>query len=405
MAYDTSPKIRCKDVWKVFGKGGEDIIKGWDKYKEMNKVERLENTGCVVGTQKASFQVSEGEIFCLMGLSGSGKSTLVRCINRLHEPTAGKVFIDNQDITALSDPELREVRRKKMGMVFQNFALLPHRKLVNNAALGLEVQGVDKKEREKKAYEALELVGLKGWEKSYPYELSGGMQQRVGLARALATSPEILLMDEAFSALDPLIKRQMQDEFVKLIKKVKKTIVFVTHDLHEALRIANHIAIMKDGAIVQQGTPAEIVLNPAKGYVEEFVQDLPKTKFITAQDIMQKPDNWVLPVGCTNEELVNKMNEHGLRFAFLVDENQQVKETVDYFSFIASNGFSKSIEDIPKDKRPSTYPTISVSGDTFLESLLTKSASTKVPIIVNDDQGKIQGIIPRETILTSLQSA
>ncbi len=405
MAYDSSPKIKCEDVWKVFGSRSEEIIKNWDLYKGMNKVERLEKTGCVVGTQKASFQVSEGEIFCLMGLSGSGKSTLLRCINRLHEPSAGKVYIDDQDVTSLSDLELRNIRRQKTGMVFQHFALLPHRKLVNNAALGLEVQGVDKKEREKRAYEALELVGLKGWEKSYPYELSGGMQQRVGLARALATNPEILLMDEAFSALDPLIKRQMQDEFVKLIKKVKKTIVFVTHDLHEALRIANHIAIMKDGAIVQQGTPAEIVLNPAKGYVEEFVKDLPKTKFITARDIMQKPDNWILPIGCTNEELTNKMNEHYLRYAFLVDENQQVRETVDYFNFIASNGFSKSIEDIPQENRPTYYPTVSVSGDIFLESLLNKAADTKVPIVVNDDQGKIQGVIPRETILMSLQTA
>ncbi len=290
-------------------------------------------------------------------------------------------------------------------MVFQHFALLPHRRLVKNAAFGLEIQGLEKKEREKKAYEALELVGLKGWEKSYPYELSGGMQQRVGLARALATNPEILLMDEAFSALDPLIKRQMQDEFVKLIKKVKKTIVFVTHDLHEALRIANHIAIMKDGAIVQQGTPAQIVLNPAKGYVEEFVQDLPKTKFITAQDIMQKPDMWILPAGSTKEAVINKMNENNLRFAFLVDENQKIQDTVDYFSLNSFNGSSKTIKDVPNGKSPAYYPTVTVSGDTFLESLLDQAADTKVPIVVNDSQGKIQGVISRETILTSLQSA
>lgn len=398
-------KIKCEDVWKVFGSGANSIIKDWDQYKKMTKVERLEKTGCVVGTRQASFQVAQGEIFCLMGLSGSGKSTLLRCINRLHEPSAGKVFIDDEDITALSGLELRDVRRKKTGMVFQHFALLPHRKLVHNAAFGLEVQGVEKKEREKKAYEALELVGLKGWEKSYPYELSGGMQQRVGLARALATNPEILLMDEAFSALDPMIKRQMQDEFVKLIKKVKKTIVFVTHDLHEALRIANHIAIMKDGAIVQQGTPAQIVLNPAKGYVEEFVKDLPKTKFITAQDIMQAPEKWVLPIGSTQEELMNKMNENDLRYAFFVDENQKIQDTVDYFNLALINGSDKSIEDIPKEKRPSFYPTLSVSGDTFLESLLDKAASTKVPIVVNNDQGKVMGIISRETILTTLQSA
>ena len=405
MAHDTTAKIKCEDIWKVFGDQGQDIIKDWGRYKDMNKVERLKKTGCVVGTRQASFQVAKGEIFCLMGLSGSGKSTLLRCINRLHEPTAGKVFIDNQDITALSGLELREIRRQKTGMVFQHFALLPHRRLVKNAAFGLEIQGLEKKEREKKAYEALELVGLKGWEKSYPYELSGGMQQRVGLARALATNPEILLMDEAFSALDPLIKRQMQDEFVKLIKKVKKTIVFVTHDLHEALRIANHIAIMKDGAIVQQGTPAEIILNPAKGYVEEFVKDLPKTKFITAQDIMQAPDKWILSVGSTSEELTNKMSENNLRYAFIVDENQKIQDTVDYFDLTLLNGSSRSVEDIPKDRRSTHYPTLSVSGDTFLESLLNKAADTKVPIVVNDSQGKIQGVISRETILTALQSA
>jgi glycine betaine/proline transport system ATP-binding protein len=407
MAEKTSSKIKikCKDVWKVFGPEPQDIIKNWDQYNAMNKVERLKKTGCVVGTQQASFQVAEGEIFCLMGLSGSGKSTLLRCINRLHEPTAGKVFIDDQDITDMSGLELREIRRQKTGMVFQHFALLPHRRLAKNAAFGLEVQGLEKKEREKKAYEALELVGLKGWENSYPYELSGGMQQRVGLARALATNPEILLMDEAFSALDPLIKRQMQDEFVKLIKKVKKTIIFVTHDLHEALRIANHIAIMKDGAIVQQGTPAEIVLNPAKGYVEEFVKDLPKTKFITAQDIMQPLDKWVMPVASSTKELINKMTKNNLRFSFIVDENQKVVDTVDYFNLTLLTGPSQSIEDVPKEYRPSHYPTLSISGDTFLESLLDKAADTKVPLVINDDQGRIQGVISRETILTTLQSA
>jgi len=405
MAEKKIPKIKCEDVWKVFGLKGEDIIKNWDQYKTMNKVELLEKTRCVVGTRQASFEIAKGEIFCLMGLSGSGKSTLLRCINKLHEPTAGKIFIDDQDITALSGPDLRKIRREKTGMVFQNFALLPHRRLVKNAAFGLEIQGVDKKEREKKAYEALELVGLKGWEKSYPYELSGGMQQRVGLARALATNPEILLMDEAFSALDPLIKRQMQDEFVKLIKKVKKTIIFVTHDLHEALRIANHIAIMKDGYIVQQGTPAEIVLNPEKGYVEEFVKDLPKTKFITAQDIMQKPDLWTMPVGSTSQEVMNKMNANGLRYAFLVDENQRVLSTVDHFSLMSCEGTLTSLNDVPKDKLSPYYKLVTVSGDTFLESLLGQSADTKIPIVVNDDQGRIQGIISRETILGSLRSA
>lgn len=405
MTDGTTPKIKCENVWKVFGPIADNIIKDWDQYKDMDKVERLAKTGCVVGTRQATFQVGEGEIFCLMGLSGSGKSTLLRCINRLHEPTAGKVIIDNQDITALSGPDLRKIRREKTGMVFQHFALLPHRRLVANAAFGLEVQGVSKTEREKKAYEALELVGLQGWEKSYPFELSGGMQQRVGLARALATNPEILLMDEAFSALDPMIKRQMQDEFVKLIKKVKKTIVFVTHDLHEALRIANHIAIMKDGYIVQQGTPAQIVLHPEKGYVEEFVKDLPKTKFITAQDIMDKPDGWVLPFGSSLEEIIRIMNERNLRYSFLVDENGRIQNTIDYFSITSHTDPYKSFEEIPEDQLSPHYPLVTVAGDTFLESLLSEAANTKVPLVVNDKQGKIQGVISRERLLISLQSA
>jgi len=405
MANETTPKIKCEDVWKVFGPVAQDIIRDWDQYKEMDKVERLAKTGCVVGTQQASFQVGEGEIFCLMGLSGSGKSTLLRCINRLHEPTAGKVFIDNQDITSLSGLELRKIRREKTGMVFQHFALLPHRRLVANAAFGLEVQGVSKKEREQKAYEALELVGLKGWEKSYPFELSGGMQQRVGLARALATNPEILLMDEAFSALDPMIKRQMQDEFVKLIKKVKKTIVFVTHDLHEALRIANHIAIMKDGYIVQQGTPAEIVLKPAKGYVEEFVQDLPKTKFITGQDIMEKPDDWVMPISSSANKVFDKMTEKNIRFAFLADENGRIQKTVDYFVLGPLIEAQTSINDISEYELSPSYQLASVSSNTFLESILSKAADTKVPIVVNDTQGIVQGVISREIMLQSLQSA
>ena len=404
MAKDSPPKIICEDVWKVFGKNSADIIKNWDRYKDMNKVERLEKTGCVVGTRQASLKVREGEIFCLMGLSGSGKSTLLRCINRLHEPSAGKVFIDNEDIMGLSGQELRKIRREKTGMVFQHFALLPHRKLIKNAAFGLEVQGVPKKERERKAIEALELVGLKGWENSYPFELSGGMKQRVGLARALATNPEILLMDEAFSALDPLIKRQMQDEFVNLIRKVKKTIVFVTHDLHEALRIANHIAIMKDGYIVQQGTPADIILHPEKGYVEEFVKDLPKTKFITAQDIMQKPDNWVVPMGSGTDVIVNKMNEFNLRFCFFIDENQRIHEPIDFFCLAKDDGGLRDVNDIPKGKR-SNLPMVTVTGDTFLENLLSKATSTKVPIVVNDEDGRVQGIISREIILTTLQSA
>ena len=210
MKDDELTKIRCKYLWKVFGPDPQKIINNWDSYAGMDKIQRLKETGCVVGTRDASFNVKEGEIYCLMGLSGSGKSTLLRCINRLHNPTHGKVFIDGQDITGLPPKELRDLRRKKTSMVYQHFALLPHRRVIDNVSYGLEIQRIDKAKRRKKAYEVLELVGLKGWEKNFPNELSGGMQQRVGLARALATDPEIMLMDEAFSALDPLILRQMQ---------------------------------------------------------------------------------------------------------------------------------------------------------------------------------------------------
>ena len=403
MSQQALPKICCENLWKVFGPEPEKVIQEWDSFKELDKIKLLDQTGCVVGTREASFNVGVGEIYCLMGLSGSGKSTLVRCINRLHEPTQGKVFIDDQEITALSQQELREMRRKKTGMVFQHFALLPHRKLVRNVALGLEIQGVDKAVQKKKAYEALELVGLKGWENSYPYELSGGMQQRVGLARALATDPEILLMDEAFSALDPLIRRQMQDEFIKLIKKVKKTIVFVTHDLNEALRIASHIAVMKDGAIVQQGTPAEIVLHPETDYVAEFVQDLPKMKFITANDILEEPEKWLMKEDQSVSSILQKMDREWIRFGFIVSEDQRIKCALDYFQLAGGEESEYLDKPPPEGKVITEFP--AVDPDTFLEDLLKQGAESKLPIIVRDGQERLLGIISREKLLIALTTA
>ncbi|MEW6263483.1 MAG: glycine betaine/L-proline ABC transporter ATP-binding protein [Thermodesulfobacteriota bacterium] len=396
------PTIRCENVWKVFGPNPRRIVAEWASCQDLDKIQRLHQTGCVVGTREATFQVAKGEIYCLMGLSGSGKSTLLRCINRLHEPTHGQVYLDDQDITAMSAGELREFRRKKTGMVFQHFALLPHRRIISNVALGLEIQGVPKAEREKKAVETLELVGLQGWEKSYPHELSGGMQQRVGLARALATNPEILLMDEAFSALDPLIRRQLQDEFVNLIKKVKKTIVFVTHDLNEALRIASHIAIMKDGAIVQQGTPAQIVLHPAKGYVEDFVRDLPKIKFITAADIMEPLDKWAVGPGDSSERIIKKMDVEDLRFGFIVSEDQRVLNVLDYYRLVSKDRPVNPAAPPTGESLGSFFPILYAEPTTFLEELLKMSARSKVPIVVNDEGGKAAGIIPRETLLVAL---
>jgi glycine betaine/proline transport system ATP-binding protein len=276
--------VSCRDVWKVYGPKADDIVGSPDA--SLPRAELLAKTGCVVAVRDVSFEVTEGEVFVVMGLSGSGKSTLVRMINRLHDPSAGQVLIDGEDVVKLDDERLRELRRRKISMVFQHFGLFPHRRIVENVAFGLEVQGVEKDERNAKADEVLEIVGLGGWGNAYPDELSGGMQQRVGLARALATDPEIMLFDEPFSALDPLIRRDMQDEVVKLQRELKKTMIFITHDLMEALKLGNRIAIMKDGAFVQVGTPEEVVAHPADSYVADFIRDVPRAHVLTARSIM-----------------------------------------------------------------------------------------------------------------------
>ncbi|EXL04926.1 quaternary amine ABC transporter ATP-binding protein [Aquamicrobium defluvii] len=282
--------VSVRDVWKIFGRSGAALI---DRIanEDLTKDEVRERYGCVVGVSAASFDVRKGEIFCIMGLSGSGKSTLIRHINRLLEPTAGKIFINGEDITALSEPELRRLRARRIGMVFQNIALLPHRTVRDNVALPLEVQGMKRSKRFEVAEESLRLVNLVGWEDKYAHELSGGMQQRVGLARAMAADPDILLMDEPFSALDPLIRRQLQDQFMELASGMQKTTIFITHDLDEAIRIGHRIAIMKDGAIVQTGTPEEIVTNPIDAYVADFVAGISKLKLIYARSIM-RPFDW-----------------------------------------------------------------------------------------------------------------
>ena len=281
----TEATVSCRNVWKVYGPHADRIVGSPDA--ALSRQELLEKTGCVAAVRDVSFDVTEGEVFVVMGLSGSGKSTLVRMINRLHDPTAGQVLIDGEDVVQLDDERLRDIRRRKISMVFQHFGLFPHRRIVENVAFGLEVQGIEKNERNAKASEVLETVGLGGWGNSYPDELSGGMQQRVGLARALATDPEIMLFDEPFSALDPLIRRDMQDEVLKLQREVKKTMIFITHDLMEALKLGNRIAIMKDGAFVQVGTPEEVVSHPSDSYVADFIRDVPRAHVLTARTIME----------------------------------------------------------------------------------------------------------------------
>ncbi|RMQ50284.1 Glycine betaine/L-proline transport ATP binding subunit [Pseudomonas cichorii] len=277
--------VDCQSVWKIFGQNSRAAMEAVVQ-KGLSKTRILQEYGCVVGVSDVSLQVRRGEIFCIMGLSGSGKSTLIRLLNRLITPSSGKVLVKGNDLSALSPAQLREVRARNIGMVFQSVALLPHRTVLENTAFGLEVQGVGKAERYQVAERALAKVGLSDWASRYPNELSGGMQQRVGLARAITANPEVILMDEPFSALDPLIRRQLQDEFRQLTKDLGKSAVFITHDLDEAIRIGDRIAIMKDGVIIQVGTAEDIVLNPADDYVAEFVAGISRLHLVKAHSLM-----------------------------------------------------------------------------------------------------------------------
>ena len=281
-----TPAIRVEHVWKIFGNTSPEALQDIQVNK-ISKKEALEKYNAVIGVADVSFEVEPGEIFCVMGLSGSGKSTLVRHFNRLLEPTSGQIFINDIDIVGLDADTLREYRNKKIGMVFQNFALMPHRSVIDNIAMPLEIRGVNKNQRYEEVEKILDVVELKGWGNKFAHELSGGMQQRVGLARALAANPEVLLMDEPFSALDPLIRRQLQEEFIKLSKVMKKTTIFITHDLDEAVRVGHRIAIMRDGQVIQIGTPEEIFINPKDKYVEEFVKGISRLKVVKASTIMK----------------------------------------------------------------------------------------------------------------------
>lgn len=386
--------VKVKNLYKIYGskpRKALELVKNG-----VTKDELLKRTGNGIGINHADFEVAKGEIFVVMGLSGSGKSTLIRCLNRLIEPTDGKVIIDGEDICACDDKKLLEIRRKKIAMVFQHFALFPHRTVSENVAYGLEVQKEDKELRKKKAYESLAMVGLKGYEESYPNELSGGMQQRVGLARALATDADILLMDEAFSALDPLIRTEMQDELMALQDNMKKTIIFITHDLDEALKIGDRIAIMKEGVIVQIGTPEEILEHPADEYVKTFIKDVNRTKVLTASTIMKKPD----PIITQKDGIrmaVRKMEEANISSIFVVNKERilQGLVTIDAAVEAIKSGETDIsqlfIEDVEK-----------VAPDTTLSDLLPIAVHTKYPIAVLNEQRKLLGIIVRVTVLAGI---
>jgi glycine betaine/proline transport system ATP-binding protein len=299
--------ISCKSVYKIFGDNASKLFKESNGIVDPNY---FQSEGCIVGVNNASFEVDNGEILVIMGLSGSGKSTLLRCISRLTEPTAGQIILDGHDMLSLSPKELIEIRREKMGMVFQNFALLPHKTVLENIAFPLQVKGINTKDSINKALEMTELVGLKGRENYFPRELSGGQQQRVGIARSLAVEPGIWFLDEPFSALDPLIRKEMQDEFIRLQSVLNKTILFVTHDFDEALRLADRIAIMKEGVIEQLDTPANIVLNPATDYIKKFTQDVPREKVLKIEDVMFKNNiDSKVSISISKDDLIEKVAE------------------------------------------------------------------------------------------------
>lgn len=386
--------IKVEHLTKIYGSDTDKALKLLNQGMDNESIKK--QTKQVVGIRDVSFQVEQGESFVIMGLSGSGKSTLLRCLNGLINATAGKIIIDGQELTGMSSRQLEELRRKKMGMVFQRFALLPHRTVLGNVGYGLEIQGIARDQRDQQSLQAIEMVGLKGWEDSYPANLSGGMQQRVGIARALATDPDILLMDEPFSALDPLIRQEMQDELLEIQNKLQKTIVFITHDLDEALKIGERIALMKDGKIVQMGQPEDILLSPASEYVARFVENVNYSRALTASSVMVKARNVVHPKDGPMTAL-HIMERFGMSSLFVTDRLGKLLGYInaDDASEIVKQGI-RQLDTIIKNDAPVAYP------DTPLYDLLEVLAHTKVPVAVIDESNNLKGVLVRGSVIAGL---
>ena len=387
-------QIQVNGVWKVFGVRPERALQ--PEYQSKSRAEIQEELGLVIALKDVSFSVDTGQIFVIMGLSGSGKSTLARCLIRLIEPTRGEIRFDGEDILAYSADELMQFRRSNAAMVFQHYALLPHRRVLDNVAFGLEVKGLDKGDRYREALKAIETVGLKGWEDYYPREMSGGMQQRVGLARALTVNPDVLLMDEPFSGLDPLIRREMQDELISLQSELRKTIVFITHDLNEALKLGDRIAIMRDGEIVQEGSPEEIVTLPTDQYVTEFVRDVSRAKVIQAKAIMREPDAVVYERQGPQAAL-HTMDSNHLDAVFLIARDFTLRGilTAEQVKAIAAQGRS-TLEEVQ------VTPALTTSPETYLEEIIPIAAKSEHPVAVVDDNGSLLGEIRRSALLTGI---
>ncbi|QFX93305.1 quaternary amine ABC transporter ATP-binding protein [Fructilactobacillus fructivorans] len=391
---NNSEKIKVNHITKIFGphvkKAQELLSKGEDK------AQILDETGSTVGVDNATFSIKNNEIFVIMGLSGSGKSTMLRMFNRLIDPTSGAIYLDGKDIMKFDKKQLLDLRRKKMSMVFQGLGLLPNRTILENAAFGLEVQDVKKEERDKKAHESLEMVGLHGYDDSYPGELSGGMQQRVGLARAIINDPDILLMDEAFSALDPLNRREMQNELLELQRKLHKTIIFISHDLNEALRVGDRIMMMHDGDVIQVDTPEDLLDHPKNEYVKKFIENVDRSKILTAYNVMVKPNT--VNIDKDGPKLaLRRMKEDQISSIFVVDSDNHFVGIVDADD--ANEMIDKNEKDLHtalKTDVPTTAPNTPI-GDLF--NAISKSP---IPYAVVDDEKHLQGIILRSAVLDAM---
>ncbi|GEN78295.1 quaternary amine ABC transporter ATP-binding protein [Actinotalea fermentans] len=387
--------ILCaENVYKVFGRRPADAVRLLRAGADRDDI-KAHGTAAVID---ASFEVEKGETFVVMGLSGSGKSTLIRMLNGLWRPTAGRIRLGDADLGAVSARELRVLRQQRVSMVFQHFALLPHRTIIDNAAYPLAIRDVDRAERRRRAGEALEMVGLGGWEDHLPAELSGGMRQRVGLARALAADTDVLLMDEAFSALDPLIRREMQDQLVELQHTLGKTIVFITHDLNEAMRLGDRIAVMRDGRIVQIGTSEQILSEPANDYVAQFVADVDRTRVLTASSVMVRPKA-VVVVGAGPRGALREMREAQTSAAYLVDRDRRLLGALRDDDVLA--GQRRGVERLVELTRDEVS---AVAVDAPLAEVFAPSAETPLPLPVVDDAGRLVGVIPRVTLLEAMAS-
>ncbi|MGM0785117.1 MAG: quaternary amine ABC transporter ATP-binding protein [Pseudomonadota bacterium] len=397
MSDNRNVKIRVRNLSKVFGNQPKKALELRDQ--GLGRPEILEKTGQTLGLSNIDFDVHEGELLVIMGLSGSGKSTLIRCLNRLIEPSEGEIVIDGENIPELGEKALLECRRRHFSMVFQNFALFPHRTVQQNAEFGLEVRGIDKAERERVARESLKQVGLDGWEDAYPNQLSGGMQQRVGLARALANDASVLLMDEAFSALDPLIRGDMQQELLELQNRMKKTTVFITHDLDEALTIGDRIVLLKDGAVVQIGTPEEILTKPADDYVRRFIEGVDKSRILTAESAMRKVRSTVRDSDGPRTAL-RKMREHSLDSIYITDRDRRL------IGLIEADAASQALEQ-GKDKVTDvmTHDYRSVGPAEPMHNLFAMFHDNSFPIAVVDDNERLLGVVVKGAVLDQLAQA